>query len=40
MNERPTDVILDTDLGSDCDDAMALAYLAYAVRKGTVTLRA
>ncbi len=30
MNKK---LILDTDVGSDCDDMLAIAYLAYAVKK-------
>lgn len=37
---RKLDLILDTDVGSDCDDMMALAYLVYAKRHLGVTLRA
>ena len=37
---RPIDLILDTDVGSDCDDMMALAYLVAAQRRGRVRLRA
>lgn len=38
--EEPIDVILDTDVGSDCDDMMALAYLAWARQQGRIRLRA
>lgn len=34
------DIILDTDLGSDCDDAMALAYLIYAQKHLGVNIKA
>ena len=34
------EMILDTDFGSDCDDAMALAYLVDAERRGAVCLKA
>ena len=33
------DYILDTDAGSDCDDMMALAYLAYAQKKFGINIR-
>jgi hypothetical protein len=34
------DIILDTDLGSDCDDAMALAYLIYASKRLGIDIKA
>lgn len=34
------DIILDTDLGNDCDDAMALAYMLYAQRELDVNIKA
>lgn len=34
------DVILDTDLGSDCDDMMALAYLVFATHEREACLKA
>lgn len=37
---KPLDFILDTDAGGDCDDMMALAYLAYAQRHLNVRIRA
>ena len=37
---KPIDLIFETDVGSDCDDMMDLAYLAYAQREGAVQLRA
>lgn len=36
----PVDFILDTDAGGDCDDMMALAYLAYAQRHLNIRIRA
>lgn len=36
--ESPIDLILDTDAGSDCDDMMALAYLAWARQRGWIRL--
>lgn len=38
--KNPIDFILDTDCGGDCDDMMALAYLAYAQRCRLIRLRA
>lgn len=38
--QRPIDLILDTDAGSDCDDMMALAYLVWARQRGQIRLRA
>lgn len=35
-----SDIILDTDVGADCDDMMALAYLAYAERESLISLKA
>jgi inosine-uridine nucleoside N-ribohydrolase len=32
--------ILDTDVGSDADDLMALAYLANMQKKGVLTVKA
>jgi inosine-uridine nucleoside N-ribohydrolase len=37
---KSIDLIFDTDVGSDCDDMMALAYLIYAQRKGYCNLKA
>ena len=37
---KPIDLILDTDVGADCDDMLALAYLIYAEKRGLVRLRA
>lgn len=37
---KPIDIIFDTDVGSDCDDMMALAYLIYAQRKGYCNVKA
>ena len=34
------DVIFDTDIGSDCDDMLALALLLYAQRKGECNIKA
>ncbi len=38
--EKTLDIILDTDVGSDCDDMMALAYLIYAKRNLSVDIKA
>ena len=37
---RRADLVLDTDFGSDCDDAMAIAYLMDAAHWGAVDLKA
>lgn len=37
---KKTELILDTDIGGDCDDMMALAYLVYATRHRNVDLKA
>ncbi len=37
---KKTELILDTDVGGDCDDMMALAYLIYATRYLNVELKA
>ena len=37
---RGVDIILDTDVGSDCDDMMALAYLVWAKRNLGIDIRA
>ncbi len=37
---KPIDFILDTDVGGDCDDMMALAYLVYAQRNLGVHIKA
>ena len=37
---KKTDFIFDTDVGNDCDDMMALAYLVYAKRHLGVALKA
>lgn len=37
---RKTDFIFDTDIGSDCDDIMALTYLVYAKRNLNINLKA
>ena len=34
------ELILDTDVGGDCDDMMALAYIVYATRHRNVDLKA
>lgn len=39
-NKNAINIILDTDVGADCDDMMALAYLSCAEREGKVKLRA
>ena len=36
---KPIDYIFDTDAGSDCDDMMALAYLANMERKGMIDIK-
>lgn len=36
---KKLDLIFDTDAGSDCDDMMALAYLAYAQKKLNVDIK-
>ena len=38
--EKTLDIILDTDVGSDCDDMMALAYLVYAKRNLSLDIKA
>ena len=38
--KKRTAVILDTDVGADCDDMMAIAYLAEAEREGAIALKA
>lgn len=40
MNMKKTDFILDTDVGADCDDMYALAYLLYARRHLNVDIKA
>ncbi|MBE6546051.1 MAG: hypothetical protein E7668_01250 [Ruminococcaceae bacterium] len=37
---KKIELILDTDIGGDCDDMMALAYLVYATRYRNVELKA
>ena len=37
---KKLDLIFDTDVGSDCDDMMALAYLIYAKRNLNVSIKA
>lgn len=37
---KPIDFILDTDVGGDCDDMLALAYLTYARKHLNVNIRA
>ena len=37
---RPIDLILDTDVGSDCDDMMALGYLIYKQKLGEIKINA
>lgn len=37
---KSLDILLDTDIGGDCDDMMALAYLVYAARYRGVTIKA
>ena len=36
---KPIDYIFDTDAGSDCDDMMALAYLANMERRGVIDVK-
>ena len=40
MNTKRLNLILDTDIGGDCDDTMALVYLFYAQRNLGVDLKA
>ncbi len=37
---KMTEIILDTDIGSDCDDMMALSWLIYAQKSGKVKINA
>lgn len=37
---KKLDIIFDTDIGADCDDVMALAYLVYAKRNLNIDLKA
>ena len=39
-NKNGINIILDTDVGADCDDMMAIAYLAYAERESLINLKA
>ena len=36
---KKIELLFDTDAGSDCDDMMALAYLAYAEKNLNVDIR-